>query len=285
MLLRREDLEGLALRLPDLVDVQDDVRLEIALLGLVRLEQEDRRGRIGAVRIRLVAGGLGDDAGLLREARRLGMVDIVGVLERVGQHEGRLQLVEDVDGAIEHGVGGAQGIVAGIHELDLGSEHRSGALSLVAALCLDVFHLHAGLLPGELALAAFAIGEAQDLHPHAAFGMERDGAAGAPDEIAGMGGDDEAGLGFRHARYPFIWVCRGQGPGPFPRRALCPMRLKHQVSIPSPLMNATHQTGAGLMRRLHPSAAIIHLRGKGRATDGPAGPRRGEPWQLASGAC
>jgi hypothetical protein len=42
-------------------------------------------------------------------------------------------------------------------------------------------------LPGELALAAFAIGQANDLDAKTLFGVQRDRAAGAPDEIPGMG--------------------------------------------------------------------------------------------------
>src|SRR5258708_1936000 len=50
--------------------------------------------------------------------------------------------------------------------------------------------------PGGLAaLAELAIGEAHDLHPVAAARIERDRAAGTPDEIGGMGADDEHGLG------------------------------------------------------------------------------------------
>ena len=73
-----EDLEGPALRLPNIVDVEYDVRLVVALLGLVRLEQEDRRGVVGKIGARLVSYGLGDDTGFLREARRLRVIDIVG---------------------------------------------------------------------------------------------------------------------------------------------------------------------------------------------------------------
>ena len=69
VLLGREDLEGPALRLPDIVDVEDQVWLVVALLGLVRLEQEDGRRIVGEVGARLVACRLGDDAGFLSEAR------------------------------------------------------------------------------------------------------------------------------------------------------------------------------------------------------------------------
>jgi len=54
------------------------------LLGLVRLEQEDGR-RAEYWLLRLVAVRLRDDARLLGNACRLGMVEIVRVLERVGE--------------------------------------------------------------------------------------------------------------------------------------------------------------------------------------------------------
>jgi hypothetical protein len=54
------------------------------------------------------------------------MVDIVGVFERMGQHEARVELMEDVDRAVEHCGRDVQRIVAGIHELDLGAEDRGG---------------------------------------------------------------------------------------------------------------------------------------------------------------
>src|SRR5579885_1948822 len=41
VLLRRENLEGLVFRLPDFVDLQDEIGLVVALLRLVRLEQID----------------------------------------------------------------------------------------------------------------------------------------------------------------------------------------------------------------------------------------------------
>jgi len=44
MLLRRHAFEGAALRFPDLVDGEQDFGPPAALLGLVRLEEEDRRG-------------------------------------------------------------------------------------------------------------------------------------------------------------------------------------------------------------------------------------------------
>ena len=60
----------------------------------------------------------------------------------------------------------------------------------------DALQRHA-LLPPELgAFAALAVGKADHRHRLAARAVQRDRAAGAPDEIGGMGADDERGLRF-----------------------------------------------------------------------------------------
>ena len=203
MLLRGEDLERLVFLLPHLVDLEDEVGLVVAHFRLVRLEQEHRRRRIFVFGARLVAHGLRHHAGFLREMRGVGMIEIVGVLERVGEHEGRIGLAIDVDHAVEMLLGELERIVAAIEELDLGAEQGGGAFGLVLAAGLHLFQRRARLLPGELAFAALAERQADDLDPVAALGVQRDGAARAPDEIARMGGDDEPGLLFRHETTPF----------------------------------------------------------------------------------
>ena len=199
VLLRGQDLEGAALRLPDVVDVEDHVRLVVALLGLVRLEQEHRRRVVGEVGVRLVPGRLGDDAGLLREARRLGMIHVVGVLQRMGEHEGRLQLAVDVDEPVEHLRRGAQRIVARVEELDLRAQHRGGALRLRRAAAPSPRPaIRRAFFQAHWLSPRSPIGEADDLHAVALLGMKRDGAARPPDEVAGMGGDDKSGLSSSH---------------------------------------------------------------------------------------
>lgn len=54
--------------------------------------------------------------------RRVGMVEIVGVFQRVRQHEARIELAVDVDHAVEMRLGELQRIVAAVEELDLGAE-------------------------------------------------------------------------------------------------------------------------------------------------------------------
>src|SRR4051812_8151256 len=85
-------------------------------------------------------------------------------------------------------------IVAGVEELDFRAEQLRRALRLVAPAGLDLLQRRARLLPGELAFAALAERQAGDLYAIALFGVQRDGAARAPDEIAGMRRDHKAGL-------------------------------------------------------------------------------------------
>ncbi len=74
--------------------------LPVALLGLVRLEQEDGRGaqhllaRVVAVRLRY-------DARVLRKIRGGRVIVIVDVLAGVRQHEGRMEGPVDVDEPVE----------------------------------------------------------------------------------------------------------------------------------------------------------------------------------------
>ena len=94
--------------------------------------------------------------------RGVGMIEIVGVFQRVAEHEGRIELAVDVDRAVEMLLVELERIVAAVEELDLGAEQGGGALGLVPAAGLDLLQRRARLLPGELALAALAIGQADD---------------------------------------------------------------------------------------------------------------------------
>ena len=101
VLLRGQDLEGFVFLLPHFVDLEDQVGLVVAHLRLMRFEQEHRRRRIFVLRARLVAHGLRHHARLLREMRGVGVIEIIRVLERVAEHEGRIELAVDVDHAVE----------------------------------------------------------------------------------------------------------------------------------------------------------------------------------------
>ncbi len=132
MFLRRENFKRPALDIPDLVDVEDDLRLEIAHLRLVRLEQEDRRRAVAVVGLRLVTHCLGHDARFLGIGRRRGMIDVVGIFQRMRQHKARIEFAIDIDQALLMCLGEAQRIVAGIEELDLRAERGGGPFRLVA---------------------------------------------------------------------------------------------------------------------------------------------------------
>src|SRR5206468_12518738 len=83
-------------------------------------------------------------------------------------------------------------ILAGVEKFDLCAEHVRRALRLVAPASLDLLHRRARLLPGELALAALAERQAGNLDAITFLHMQRDRAARAPDEIAGMRRDHQA---------------------------------------------------------------------------------------------
>lgn len=186
MFLCGENFERLALDVPDLVDVQDHLRLEVAHLGLVRLKQEYGRSGVVVVGLRLVTHGLCDDAGLLRIGGRCRMIDVVGILQRVCQHKARIELAVDIDQAVHMRIRQPQWIIAGIEELDLGPKCSRSPLGFVLAAGFHLLKRHARLLPGELGLSALAEGQANDLDAIAFFGVKRDRPTRPPDEIAGM---------------------------------------------------------------------------------------------------
>jgi hypothetical protein len=104
----------------------------------------------------LVAHRLRHHARLLREMSGVGMVEIIRIFQRVGEHEGRIGLAVDVDHAVEMLAGEPQRIIAGIEELDLGAENLRGARGFVLAPGFHCRERRAGFLPGELAFAALA---------------------------------------------------------------------------------------------------------------------------------
>src|SRR5262249_11004651 len=95
-------------------------------------------------------------------------------------------------------VGRPQRIVARIEEAHLGTEQPCGPLRFGAPDLLDSFDGHRHILPRALALAALAVRETQDAHAAAARRIERDGAAGAPDEVGSMGAENEHSWIVRH---------------------------------------------------------------------------------------
>ena len=107
------------------------------------------------------------------------------------QHEFRLQFAVFADHRVDGFLSGLDRIIAGIEETDLRSEDSSGARGFGAADFLDALDGHAGLLPRALAFAALAEREAENADAIAARGVKRDGAAGAPYEIGGMGAHHE----------------------------------------------------------------------------------------------
>src|SRR5262245_54079691 len=134
------------------------------------------------------------------------MVEIVRILERMRQHERRIELAVDVDHAIEMAFAELERVVAAIEELDFSAKQLGSTLGLVFAARLYFFQCGARFFPGELAFAALAERHADDFDPIATLGMQRDCSARAPNEITGMGRHHKPGLLIRHAATPFTYT-------------------------------------------------------------------------------
>ena len=111
------------------------VGLPVALLGLVRLEQEHRR-RAEHLLAGVVAVRLGDDARVLREIRRPpGGRGCRCPCLRVRQHKGRVDGAVDIHEPEERLVVERDGIVAEVPELDVGdAEMLGGGLGFLLPL-------------------------------------------------------------------------------------------------------------------------------------------------------
>src|SRR6185437_3632144 len=92
------------------------------------------------------------------------------------------------------------------HEDDLAAENARRLLGLAPAIRLDALQRHAGLPPKLRRFAALAEGEADDADVVAPFGVERDGAAGAPHEIGAMRAHDQRSLGELSHDVPLLWT-------------------------------------------------------------------------------
>jgi hypothetical protein len=112
----------------------------------------------------------------------------------VGQHETRIDFTVNVNHPGEMRLIEPERIVAAIEEFDLRAQHLGRTLRFLLAAGLDGGERRARLLPGKLALAALAKGQADDFHAVAAFCVKRDGAARAPHEISGMSGNNKTGF-------------------------------------------------------------------------------------------
>src|SRR5271170_3878439 len=192
MFLARHAFDGGALLVPDGRDVEKHVRRPSALLRLMRLKEKYGR-RAENLLAGLVTVRLRDDPRVLGKFGHQLMVAIIDVAARVGEDEGRADPAVEIDEAVERRLIERNRIVAEIPKLDVGdAEDSGGRFRFPAAFSLDLFERHAALAPELGRLAALAIGEANDGHRHSASAMQGDRAAGAPDEIRGMGADDKA---------------------------------------------------------------------------------------------
>ena len=202
---------------PDGADVEENVGFPVALLGLVGFEQEDGWGADDGD-FGLVTVGLGEDAGVLGEVGHGGVVVVVDVLLAVGEHEGGADRSEQGAEAEQGWRVEGNWVVAEVPELNVvDPEGRCGGLGLVLAGGFHAVEGHALLAPEFRRFAALAVGQAHHRHLHALLGVQGYGAAGAPDEVGGVGADDEGrghAVGSGSGGVPRVWnegvVCRPQ---------------------------------------------------------------------------
>jgi hypothetical protein len=90
---------------------------------------------------------LRNDARLLRDVRREGVVEVVRVLQRVRQDELRPHFAIQSGQLIESVVWHAHRVIAQIKELNLSAQNGGGTLSLVFTVSLHLFQCHPCLAP------------------------------------------------------------------------------------------------------------------------------------------
>ena len=117
----------------------------------------------------------------------------------MAEHEARLHAADHLDQTELVVLRQVQRVVAQI-ELDqvMHAERLRRLFGFGAAGGFHLFQRHAGVFPELRAFTALAEGQADDGDVIAFLGMQGDGAAATPDEIGGMGADDERGLGLWH---------------------------------------------------------------------------------------
>ncbi len=115
-------LHGLALHIEDFGDVQQYLRLEVALLGLMRLEQEHGR-RAKRLAWCVVASCLCEHPRLQSHPGCRRMVRVIRIGQRVGEHDGRLHPPVAAHDRVGEVLGLGQRVIAGIGELDCRAEN------------------------------------------------------------------------------------------------------------------------------------------------------------------
>ena len=145
MLLSFHALDGGSLAVPHRRDVEKRIGLPAHLLGLVRLEQIEL-WRAQHRLARMVTPGLRDHAAFERHLRRVHVVGVVGIVLRMAEHEGRLNLADDVDQPVLVGAVEMQGIIAEVEADQIVDTQRGGGgLGLGPARVLDPVESHSGL--------------------------------------------------------------------------------------------------------------------------------------------
>ena len=119
------------------------------------------------------------------------VIGVEGILRGVREDDVRLDLADQVGEPVDCGRVQHERIVAEIEGAEAGTERGGGGLGLRVTDLLDPLLGLPGLLPELARLAALAVRERDDLRRPARCGDGRDRAGRTPDEVGGMGADDE----------------------------------------------------------------------------------------------
>jgi hypothetical protein len=160
----------------------------------MRFEAVDRR-RTDDFLTWLVAFGLGNDPCFLGQVGGQRMIVVVGVLERMAQHEFGLHSTKHVREAEQGVLVGAHRVIADVEKFDAGAQNVRSRLSFLATSRLDLVFSHFRALAPQLGrLPAFAERQANDMHGVTLGRVQGNGATGTPDKIGGVSTDYQGGF-------------------------------------------------------------------------------------------
>src|ERR1700722_2130605 len=186
MLLRLHRLHGFFFNLVNRSDVEQHLRLELALLGLVRFKDE-YRWRAELLAFRRITRCLRIDTRLQRKHVGVRMIGIIGIFVGMRQDYFGLKLAILHHHFVNGFFGSLNRIVAGIEETDLGAQNPSRPLGFLLPLHLHALHRHAGLLPQKLRFTALAERQAKNPYAITLLRVQRDCSARSPYKVGCMG--------------------------------------------------------------------------------------------------
>ena len=136
--------------------------------------------------------GLGDHTAFKGDLRGIGVIGVIGVDLGVTEHEIRLHGSDHINQLVFVVAGQFQRVVAEIKKLDVVHIQGGGrSLGLDPPLGFYPLQGHAVLLPQLCTFAPFAVRKTDHGDVIALFLVQGDGPAAAPDEISGMGRNNQ----------------------------------------------------------------------------------------------